>query len=123
MKPINNSFAYSLGIATFLIASSVLAQPGAMPGRNYNTATVQTLQGKVIAIDQAAGNRRGGMGVHFTLQTDKETIPVHVGPFWYMKKQSLQIEMGDAIAVTGSRVTLNGKPAIIAAEIRRAKTT
>jgi DNA/RNA endonuclease YhcR with UshA esterase domain len=60
-----------------------------------------------------------GMGIHLNLQTDKETIAVHLGPDWFMKKQSPQIETGDAIEVTGSRVTFDGKPAIIAAEIKK----
>ena len=44
-----------------------------------------------------------GMGIHLTLQTDKETIPVHLGPDWFMKKQTPKIESGDKITVTGSR--------------------
>ena len=59
------------------------------------------------------------MGMHLNLQTDKETIPVHLGPAWFMQKQSPQIATGDAIVVTGSRVTFDGKPAIIAAEIKK----
>ena len=120
LKTAIGPFAFALIIATFLVPSVLVAQTRPASGRNYNPATVESLQGKVTAVDQATMNRRGGMGVHLTLQTDTETIPVHLGPSWFMKKQSLQIQSGDAITVTGSRVTLDGKPAILAAEIQKA---
>ncbi len=53
------------------------------------------------------------------LQTDKETIPVHLGPAWYIDKQTPHIETNDTISVIGSRVTMDGKPAIVAAQIKK----
>ena len=53
------------------------------------------------------------------LQTDKETIAVHLGPGWYIDKQTPQIETNDTITVTGSRVTIDEKPAIIAAQVKK----
>ena len=53
------------------------------------------------------------------LQTDKETIAVHLGPAWYIDKQTPKIETNDTITVTGSRVTIDGKPAIIAAQVKK----
>ena len=60
-----------------------------------------------------------GHGVHLMLQTDKETIAVHLGPSWYIDKQTPKIETNDTITVTGSRVTVDGKPAIIAAQVKK----
>jgi hypothetical protein len=53
------------------------------------------------------------------LQTEKESISVHLGPSWYIDKQAPRIETNDRITVTGSRVTTAGKTAIIAAEIKK----
>ena len=53
------------------------------------------------------------------LQTDKETIAVHLGPSWYIDKQTPKIETNGTITVTGSRVTVDGKPAIIAAQVKK----
>ncbi len=53
------------------------------------------------------------------LQTDKETIPVHLGPASYIDKQTPRIETSDTITVIGSRVTVDGKPAIVAAQIKK----
>ncbi len=60
-----------------------------------------------------------GQGVHLQLKTDKETISVHLGPKWFLENQDIQIEKGDQISVKGSRITLNEKPALIAAEIEK----
>ena len=60
-----------------------------------------------------------GAGIHLQLKTDKETISVHLGPAWYIERLDAQIEKGNKIEVKGSRVTAAGKPAIIAAEVKK----
>jgi hypothetical protein len=103
----------AVGVAGLLTASNVVAQ------RNYDPKTVETLQGKVLSIEKVTHTQGRNHGVHFTLQTDKETIAVHLGPSWYIDKQSPKIETNDTITVTGSRVTINGKPTIIAAQVEK----
>jgi hypothetical protein len=44
---------------------------------------------------------------------------VHLGPQWYLENQDVKIEPGDRVEITGSRVTVQGKPTIIAAEVRK----
>jgi hypothetical protein len=111
----------SVVLVALFASSSVIAQ-GRPPGvRNYDPNTVEAVQGKVVSIDDATSSRGGGAGgggVHLNLQTEKETIPVHLGPQWFMKKQT-PIEIGDTLRVTGSRVIFDGKAAIIAREIKR----
>jgi len=58
-------------------------------------------------------------GVHMTLKTDKETISVQLGPSWYIENQDVKIEAKDKVEVKGSRITFDGKPAIIAAEVKK----
>jgi hypothetical protein len=53
------------------------------------------------------------------LKTDKETLSVHLGPVWYLENQDIKIEAKDKIEVKGSKITFEGKPAIIAAEVRK----
>jgi hypothetical protein len=57
--------------------------------------------------------------VHAIVRTDKGTTSIHLGPGWYIDNQELQLAPGDKIEVKGSRVTFEGKPALIAAEVRR----
>jgi hypothetical protein len=127
MKPTAQFTTTAILVAGFLTATSLVAQRGPGAGRNYDPKTVETVQGKVVSVENIAPPHHGygpgmgsiGMGIHLNLQTEKETIAVHLGPDWFMKKQTPQIETGDSITMTGSRVTFDGKPAIIAAEIRK----
>jgi hypothetical protein len=109
---------------------NALAQPGPRRGsggwgpnsdfnRLYDPKTVQTLDGEVLAVEYHTPRNAGGRGVHVVLKTEKETIPVHLGPEWYIEKQDAQIEKGDRVKVTGSRVTYEDKPAIIAREVEK----
>ena len=58
-------------------------------------------------------------GIELMVKTDKETIPVHLGPAYYIERLDVKIEKGDKIEVKGSKVTIFGKPAIIAGEIKK----
>jgi hypothetical protein len=89
-------------------------------GRMYNPQTVETVSGQVLSVEQVRGRGGGGgSGVHLMLKTDKEEIAVHLGPSWYLDKQGLEIVVGDRIEVRGSRITFAGKPAIIAAAVKK----
>lgn len=87
--------------------------------RMYNPVTVETLTGSVESVDKIAPLKGMYSGIHVMLKTDKETISVHLGPEWYIERLDIKIEKGDKIEVKGSRVTLSGKPAIIAAEVKK----
>ena len=53
------------------------------------------------------------------INTDKETIEVHVAPSWYLADQDFEITTKDNIVIKGSRINVDGKPAIIAREIKK----
>lgn len=53
------------------------------------------------------------------MKTDKETIAVHLGPDWYIENQDVEITPMDKIEVKGSRIAFEGKPAIIASEVKK----
>ncbi|MGB8340382.1 MAG: hypothetical protein WCE51_02235 [Chthoniobacterales bacterium] len=106
-------------LVTIVAAVVGLFASGAAGQRNYNPKTVETLQGKVLSVEKTSPPAQRGHGVHLMLQTDKETIEVHLGPAGYLEKQAMQIAANDAITVTGSRVMMDGKPAIIAGQIKK----
>lgn len=127
-------------------ARPIAPPPGAGAGRMpmpaagmYDPATVETIRGEVVAVDRVAppagmaggkgggrmDSRKGGMrgplheGVHLRVRTDKETISVHLGPAWYIDNQDVRIAPKDAVAITGSRSTFEGKPALVAATVTK----
>ena len=101
------------------LAVGLLGVPNVLAQRNYDPKTVETIEGKVLSIEKTTPAKKRGYGVHLTLQTEKETIAVHLGPAWYIDTQTPHIEANDTITITGSRVTIDGKPAIIAAQIKK----
>lgn len=118
-------------IAGFLLSTQALAQPGmklggvgswgptGQYGSLYNPATVEEIAGEVVAVEKLTPTNEMTYGVHLILNTDKETISVHLGPSWYIENQDTTIDSGDKIEVKGSRITYGGKSAIIAAEVKK----
>ncbi|RII29070.1 MAG: DNA-binding protein [Geobacter sp.] len=132
MKPRTRSFTAFLAI--FLVAAlaaTAFAGPwrgwrgsggwgtGGAYQRMYNAATVETISGEVVSIDRITPTKGMSYGIHVMLKTDKETIPVHLGPAWYVERLDTKINKGDTVMVKGSRITYNGKPAIIADEVKK----
>jgi len=85
----------------------------------FNLATVETVSGVVESVGKITPTKGMYSGIHLVLKTDKETIAVHLGPEWYIERQDVKLEKGDKIEVKGSRITFDGKPAIIAAECKK----
>ena len=87
--------------------------------RMYNPATVESVSGQVVSVETMMPMKGMGSGIHLTLKTDKETIPVHLGPSWFIERLDSKIAKGDRIEVKGSRVTMMGNATIIAAEVKK----
>jgi hypothetical protein len=87
--------------------------------RIYDAKTVETVTGKVVSVGRFTPSKAMGYGIHLVLKSDHETLSVHLGPAWFVENQDTKIEPKDKIEVKGSRVTFEGKPALIAAEVRR----
>lgn len=88
-------------------------------GGRYDPQTVETVAGEVMAVEKVAYGRRGSYGIHLVLKTDQGEIPIHLGPSWYVERQTVKIALHDQVEVTGSRVLYRGKPALIASAIKR----
>jgi hypothetical protein len=97
--------------------------PGGQYGRMYDPKTVETVSGEVLRVERIAMMKGMAAGVHITLKTDKEAIAVHLGPVWYLENQDVKIQPKDKVEVTGSRITFAGKPALIAAEVKKGDET
>jgi hypothetical protein len=121
-------------LAGFVIACDSVAQPpaggrgGRAPrgARIYDVNTVQTVTGDILTIESATNAKAAGgygVGIHLTMKVDKDTLVVHLGPAHYMARQGVKLEVKDRIQVRGSKVTLAGKPTIIAAELKKGDAT
>ena len=109
-----------------MMAPSSWAQPGMGPGGGvhygtmWNAKTVETVKGEVTSLDKYTPGRGGrSYGLRLNLKTDQETLPVILGPGWYIDQQRFAIAPKDKVEVKGSRMTIQGQPTIIAAEVRK----
>jgi hypothetical protein len=91
---------------------------GAGPSGLYNPDTVVTVSGLVIAKTQPSAKGLPQL-VYLTLKTDAGKITVFLGPDLYVDKLPLQIKILDKIQVTGSKISWEGKPVILASEIKK----
>jgi len=92
---------------------------GSPYNRLYDTKTVETVAGEVIDVKHITPTNGMNYGVHLELKTEKGTISVHLGPGWFIENQDMKIERTDKVEIKGSRVVFDGKPAIIAAEVKK----
>jgi hypothetical protein len=92
---------------------------GSQYQRLFDPATVATISGTVVSVDKVKPIKGMYSGIHLTLKSEKGNIDVHLGPEWYIERLDTKILKGDAIEVKGSQVTIAGKPALIAAEVKK----
>jgi hypothetical protein len=85
----------------------------------YDSKTVETVKGEVVSVEKFIPTNGGSSGVHLLLKTEKETISVHLGPSWFLDNQEAQVVPEDNIEIIGSRLTLDGKPVLIAAQVKK----
>jgi hypothetical protein len=114
-------FALSLSTLLVLCVPVVFAQRGGGYARRmpiYDPKTEITIQGTIEEVKQYAG-RGSSSGTHLMLKTSEETIEVHVGPSWFLSQQQIEFAKGNEIEVTGSKVKLYGKDALLAREIKK----
>jgi hypothetical protein len=116
-----------------LVMSLALVRPGlaqpvpgggrrGMDGRLYNPQTVTTVKGQVEKLAARPGRGRGqGRGLQFqsvVLKTNQGSLLVHLGPGWFLDGKNFAVKAGDTLEATGSKVSLNNQPALIAREVK-----
>jgi hypothetical protein len=111
-------------ILAFTMACGSENQGGLGPGeevgydRMYDPKTGGLVSGEVVSVDKIT-DRGTGDGLSLKLKTGKETILVYLGPGWFLEKQDLSLAPKDQVEITGSQITFQGKPAIIAAQVKK----
>ncbi|HSF33719.1 MAG TPA: DNA-binding protein [Candidatus Tectomicrobia bacterium] len=85
----------------------------------YDPKTAETISGEVVSVGHLTPMKGMGRGTRMTLKTATETVSVHLGPSWYLEHQDVKLVPKDPVEVTGSRITFQGQPALIAGEVRK----
>jgi hypothetical protein len=79
--------------------------------------TVTSVEGEIAAVERV--ERRRHAGVHLALSTGSGTVPVRLGPDFYVDEQAVKLATGDRVIVKGYEVELDGERVLVAAEVRR----
>lgn len=118
-------FAGSIGHDVAFAQNRPLKQKNKqMYSRNYDVNKVETIEGEVTEVVYQPGKKQQGVeGVHLIVKAANETIAVHLGPVWYMSQQEFSLSKGDMVVITGSRISYNNAPALIAAQLHRGDMT
>lgn len=108
----------SLAIVAACLCITGIAD-AAQGGRIYDPATVETVSGKVIKIEQLAPQTKMQLGTHMLISTDKGEVDVRLGAGAYLDQIGLKLEPNEEVKVTGSKVTFDNREFIIAAQVEK----
>jgi len=85
----------------------------------YDRSSVVEVSGVVLHVDLSP---RGG-GSALRIESGGESVTVTLGPNWYLRQQGADIQIGDKLAVKGSKMkTREGKIYLTAARIKNMRT-
>lgn len=115
----------ALSILTLVLAGVSWGQAGPQGGKGggpigqYDPQTVITVSGVVVSLTPPQAEAGLPYLAYLTLRTEEEKIKVFLGPNLYVDKLPMKIKELDRILVTGSKITWEGKPVILAAEVKK----
>ena len=125
MKKLISLFLVVIG---FLSLMFVVSLSSAQSGRRlhystlFNPGTVGTISGEVVRVEQTSAGNGADYCVHALLKTPQGQVTAILAPKGYMAKQGLSIAPKDRVTVTGSLVSILGKPFILAMEVTGDRT-
>ena len=78
---------------------------------------MRTVSGEVVRVEQAFAGSGKDYCVHALLKTPKGQLIAILAPKGYMTEQGLTIDPKDRVTVTGSLISVLGKPFLLAMEM------
>ena len=109
-------FALLLSGATITLVSQE-KHSQAPAGYTYIPTSEQTLRGWVVETKDFQCPVTGTVGSHITVKNETGSMEIHLAPASFMKQYEINIRKGDNVTVVGSRITFEGKSALIAKSV------
>ena len=125
MKTSKSLYLVAIGLLSLMLTvSSAWPQSGRRIHYStlFNPATVGSVSGEVVRVEQALAGNGADYCVHALLKTPKGQVTAVLGPKSYMAKQGLSVAPQDRVTVTGSSISIMGKPFILAMEVSGDRT-
>ena len=105
-------------VVLFSVSSHVFAQKMHQARFHYDTTAVITISGEITSVETGTRGWGSAGGTHLVIKTNDGPLTVYAGPSNFFKDR-ISFAKGDMIEVTGARTNADGKPGIIAKEIRK----
>ena len=109
------SLAVGAILLSAAIASAQAPRAAHKNARMYDPATETTLKGTLEAVTEQTRGQM--MGTHFTIKAGDETREVMLGPAKFIAGKGFTFAKGDAVEVTGSKITMGAMEFVIAREV------
>lgn len=99
-------------------------KPDSAYNRNFNTDTMETIQGTIKQVGSFKPAENASAGLKLKVETqDGRVVAVYAGPKNYYMQQQVRFRKGDQVAVTGSQTSIDEKNVIIASQIKTGDQT
>ena len=125
MKKPGFFFLAAIGLLslTFIVSSS-WAQSGKRLHYStlFNPGTVGTVSGEVVRVEQTSAGNGADYCIHALLKTPQGQVTAILAPKGFMDERKLAIAPKDRVTVTGSLISILGKPFILAMEVTGDRT-
>lgn len=91
------------------------------PRPAFDANTVATMYGTVTSVERLS-HGPGFVGVHLKVQVGRQLVTVHLGPAHFVDPK-LSFAEKDVVQFTGSNVTFEGRPTVVATLVTRGQHT
>lgn len=119
-------FLGTLILLLLACASSVVSQEKNSPPQahyTYDEANQQSVRGWVVETKDFQCPVNNAMGSHITVKNETGSIEVHLAPASFMKQYDIAFTKDQNVTVVGSKITYEGKPALIAKSVAIGRET
>ncbi len=101
-----------------LVADTIPYEPAEATTKLYTETAARTVKG-IITDTYNVKLKDGVEFMQMTVETEQGSIPVHLGPTWYMDEYADRFDAnkGRSVSVLGSVATVEGKEVLVASEI------
>ncbi len=111
-----------MGLSFLFSASSAHSAKALHYSTLFNPKTVAAVSGEVVRLEQVPSGNNRDLCVQAVLKTPQGQVTAVLGPKTYMTKQKLTVAPQDRLTITGSRLSILGKPFILATEVKGDRT-
>ncbi|HSM86543.1 MAG TPA: hypothetical protein VLT16_10350 [Candidatus Limnocylindrales bacterium] len=108
-----------LGFAGAGLLRGAKDKPAAAPHAmyEYDPAAQTTITGTIEKVDEYRCPVTGTVGSHITVKAATGLVEVHLAPATYLKYLDFTFRPGEEVKVTGARILMDGKPALMALSV------